>query len=279
MEAKLNHPALKIHNHYHTLNNKNYISPYITTIYALDILREGGNTQQIADYILWYSNRANKLDVYGVSGTIYDLSIDRNGTEHPLDTYDSADGYAGLYLYLVAQYYQKTKDIKLLKTIWHTLKDDIYLILHLQDKDGLTKALAPKNYSTKFLMDNIEAYIGVKSFLYLSKEISIDSTLYNGLKNTLKSAILHELYNNISKEFYWAKDKSKRTLANRNIFYPDIFIKVHLLAFWGDELDIGISKKLWQDILYFFNKNKPALGMEQAIIFNWAKSFAIKNNL
>ncbi len=278
-QASSIHPVLSIYKHYHTIKEKNYISPYITTIYALDLLKEGFAQEEVKSYITWYAKYANKIDKYGISGTAYDLIIDKNGTVHKLETYDSADGYAGLYLYLVAKYDQKYHDTAFLKSIWTTIADTVYLLLYLQDKDGLTKALADKDYTTKFLMDNIESHLGAKAYLYLAQSMHIDAKLYEGLKNTLKSAILHELYNTLLGEFYWVKEKNTSTLANKDILYPDIFIKIHLLAFWGNELQRTTTVKLWSDILKFFDKYNPAMTMEQLVIFNWAKTFAIKHNL
>jgi len=279
IEAKSEHPVLAIYEQYHILKDENAISPYIVSIYALDLLEESKNYEQISNFILWYTQHANKLDHFGVSGTIYDYILDKDGVEHPLKTYDSADGYAGMYLYLIAKYYQKTKDKTLLTTIWPTIEDNIYLLLHLQDKDGLTKALATKGYQTKYLMDNVESYIGVESYLYLANILQKNTQTYMNLQTTLKKGILTELYNNDKKRFYWAKINTEKTLIKKNKFYPDIFAQIHLLAFWGKHIESEVAQKLWQEILYFYNNEKPSFAMEQLIIFQWAKTFALSNKL
>ena len=275
--ATTTHPVLKIYEQFHTIKEENAISPYIVSIYAIDLLENGDHNEIVSDFILWYTTHANKLDCFGVSGTIYDYVIDKNGTEHPLKTYDSADGYAGMYLYLVTKYYQKTKDRTLLNKIWSTIEDNIYLILYLQDKDGLTKALAHKNYEIKYLMDNVESFLGVKSYLYLVNELNKPALKYEGLRDTLKNAILTELYNKKTKTFYWAKENNTYSEVNNSIYYPDLFSKIHLLAFWGEEIDEDMRTKLWKDIIHFYTYSTANTSMEQMIIFNWAKNFSLKN--
>jgi len=279
LEAKVMHPALHLYSQYHIIQESNAISPYIVTIYALDILENSENTQQVADFILWYASHANKLDRFGVSGTIYDYNIDKLGNESSTLQYDSADGYAGLYLYLVYKYYEKTKDKTLVQKIWATLKDDVYLLLHLQDKDGLTKALAGKSYHTKYLMDNVESYLGVKSYCYLARILNKKTDTYLGLQNTIKNGIMNDLYDTDQKRFYWAKDNVHKTIIKNNIFYPDIFAQIHLLAFWGENLEPKVAQKLWHEILEFYTIHKPSFAMEQLIIFQWAKAYALSHQL
>lgn len=260
-------------------DKNNTINPYILTIYALDILENSHQNHEVENFIKWYTKRANKLDKFGVSGTIYDYHIDKNGTEYSLEKYDSADGYAGLYLYLLAKYYKKTKNKQLIKNAWSTIEDNVYLLAHLQDEDGLTKALATKDYHVKFLMDNVESHIGVTAYLYLANELQMSTKNYTYLQSSLKEAILRELYNPQANNFYWAKEKSHLSPINTNIFYPDVFAQMHMLAFWGQELNPDVAKTLWSSITQFIQHNKTQLSMEQLIIFNWAKTFALNNNL
>jgi hypothetical protein len=272
------HPALAVEEQFLAIKKRNFVSPYITSIFALDILRNGGDIDKVRDFILWYAQRANRLDRFGVSGTVYDRIIYSSGKERSLNRYDSADGYAGMYLYLVAEYYRKTGDKSIVRKVWSVLRDNVYLILYLQDKDGLTKALAG-SYRTKYLMDNVESCIGAASYVYLAREIGVDIGYYSGLKESLKNAIMTQLYDEKKKIFYWEKEGRWRNPARVYRYYPDTFAKIHLLAFCGRELRRDIARKLWYDIRRLYRSRKPRMGMEQMIIYNWAKSFALKNRL
>jgi len=278
--AVSSHPVLNIYKKYHTVKEKNAISPYIICIYALDILKNTEETKLVYDFILWYAEHSNKIDRFGVSGTIYDFDIYSTGKESALKSYDSADGYAGMYLYLVTEYYKRTHDRELLSKIWDLMKDSAYLLIHLQDADdGLTKALPQATYKTKYLMDNVESFMGAASFLYLAKQRGVPAKEYLAFKLSIKEAIFEELYNKEDGAFYWSKEGDMIKKTNNNTFYPDIFARIHMLAFWGDELESDIAMKLWYEIRSFFDNNKVILPMEQIIIFDIARAFALRNNL
>jgi len=274
------HPALQIQSKFELLQQDNYVSPYIVTIYALELLKHKDEVENVKAFIWWYINHINKSDRYDISGTIYDYSITQKGEEHSLKNYDSADGYAGLFLYLVGQYYELTKDKTFLKTIFPMLKDTIYLIFHLQDKDGLTIALSKSSSKTKYLMDNVESFLGTQAYIDLSQKFGTeDDKRYLGLKETLKQAIFTQLYDPVKRQFYWAKEGKKVFVPSEKIFYPDMFSQIHLLAFFGKYLDRKTSIKLWQRILKFYKKEPPCLSMEQLLIFERARTFALKHQL
>ena len=299
------HPVLTINKKFVPLEQANTVCPYTTSIFALDMLKSTKKETaklEVKKFILWYVSHTNKLDNYGLSGTIYDYEILLNGQEKSLQSYDSADGYAGMFLYLVREYYSVTKDKELIKTIFPTLKDMAYLIYHLKDSDGLTVALAKKDYDTKFLMDNVESYIGIESYIYLAKVIDTKTMEYTSLKDELKNAILNILYDEKSGLFYWAKDGDVLYKSSQNVFYPDMFAQIHLLAFFGKNISKQKVEDIWYKILSMLDKRSNEddsapiksifnhiknifsdeshkFSMEQFIIFGWARAYILKNQI
>jgi len=299
------HPVLVINKKFVPIEKENLVSPYMTCIYALDLLEHGGHLNTVRNFIIWYVEHLNKTDRFGVSGTIYDYRIDRDsGEEHSTERYDSADGYAGMFLYLVNRYYEAGGDAGFVQKIFPSLKDTVYLIYYLRDsRDGLVRALPIEGYHTKYLMDNVEAWLGVSSYLSLAETFEVkgdipQAKVYVLFQNELKSAILNQLYDSESTLFDWAKTEEKNYESNASVFYPDMFAQMHLLAFWGNQIDRKTAEKLWHKIkilvahkdinVAFFGKiqskknsinNDSIIAIEQLIIFNWAKAYALKNNL
>lgn len=300
-----NHPLLAINEKFIPLEKKNRVSPYMTMIYALDLLRYGGHNDMVKRFIQWYVDHINRIDCFGVSGTVYDYSIDlHDGKEYSYARYDSADGYAGMFLYLVADYYEKSGDKQFIEKIFPALKDTVYLIYHLRDSsDGLVKALPFKNYQIKYLMDNVESWMGLKAYISLARVFGREDEnqqikAYTSFQNELKSAILSQLYNSSSGLFAWAKEGDKRYESVESVFYPDMFAQMHILAFWGEQMSKETAQNLWQKIKALIHRkavnmeafrqerggkyvsgHDPKIAMEQLIIFERAKAFALKNNL
>ena len=293
------HPALTIDQRFEVFDEPKVVSPYITSVYAIDLLEHGGHIAEVRSFMLWYVAHLNRSDIYGVSGSIYDYIVDpKTQKETSLQQYDSADGYAGMFLYLLKRYYEISGDRKLIAKVYPDLKDIVYLIYYLRDpKDSLTRALPKKGYRTKYLMDNVESWIGVDAYIFLSemlgkgKEEQVEA--YRVFRNELKHSIVKHLYDSKTGLFHWAKEGSEISGSTETRFYPDLFAQIHLLAFWGEEIERQKSALLWQKIKYFLSRKsdeievfrqssqseKGIMAMEQIIIFEWAKAFALENNL
>lgn len=293
------HPALTIDGKFEVFDEPKVVSPYITSVYAIDLLEHGGHVAEVRSFILWYIAHLNRSDIYGVSGSIYDYLVDpKTQKEKSLQQYDSADGYAGMFLYLLKRYYEMSGDRKLIEKVYSRLKDVVYLIYYLRDpKDSLTYALPKKDYRTKYLMDNVESWIGVDAYISLSevlgkgKEEEVEA--YRVFRNELGHSIVKYLYDPQNGLFHWAKEGNETSGSTETKFYPDIFAQIHLLAFFGKEIDREKRVLLWQKIKRFILKKgddmelfrpvsedeEGVMAMEQIIIFEWAKAFALTNNL
>jgi len=297
--SMITHPALAIDERFEVVDETKVVSPYITSVYAINLLEHGEHISEVRHFILWYITHLNRSDIYGVSGSIYDYLVDpKTKKEKSLQKYDSADGYAGMFLYLLRRYYEISGDKKLITEVYPDLKDIVYLIYYLRDpEDSLTRALPKKGYRTKYLMDNVESWIGVDAYIFLSevlekgKEEEVEA--YKVFRSELKYSIVKQLYDPKNGLFHWAKEGDEVSKSTETKFYPDLFAQIHLLAFFGEEIDMKKSALLWQKIKYFiamsgdeveiFRQNKQSekdvMAMEQIIIFEWAKAFALENNL
>src|SRR5512139_3207870 len=102
------------------------INPYIVNIIAIYEINKGQNIAKIKNYLVWYFDHLNYPDLDGLTGTIYDYEISETDKETATNAYDSVDGYAGTFLYLVNYYHLQTGDEPLIEKNWHKLRDIAY---------------------------------------------------------------------------------------------------------------------------------------------------------
>jgi len=112
-------------------------------------------------WMQWYVRHLNWSDVWGLGATIYDYNV--SGTkETSTNNADSTDSYQGTILSLAWQFY-KTGDADAqwyVKSIAAELDAIGQSLVRTQQGDGLT--WAKPDYQIKFLMDNCEAYRGLR---------------------------------------------------------------------------------------------------------------------
>jgi len=269
--ALAEHPAIAIVKIYaHEGDDLNSINPYIITILALNEVRHARHLDEVRRFILWYFSKINRSDYHGLSGTIYDYIIE-NGTERSTDQYDSADGYAGLFLHLLHQYVRKTNDIEILRLHWKEIESIARVILALQDQKGLTKALPDR--PQKYLMDNCEAFGGMTGYTELRKRIGKrDSAYFNKARNALKKGILAYFYDPKNALFFWALEGGVPSVSEWNLFYPDAFAQLFPVYF-GILADKPLMKqRLWVEFSGRYEASIDDYPIEQRIIFQLTKS-------
>lgn len=247
--SKLN-PAVKVLKYYDPTDDEIYqIQPYITNILALDMLRKDTGLKDVREYIRWYIAHLNYPDKYKLTGTIYDYDIYPDGREFSRDTYDSVDGYAGTFLVLLYQYYLKTGDKSLIDANRQKIFDIAYLLLYLQDSDGLVRAMP--NDDSKYLMDNAEAFAGLKAFNRLAELRNWGQNAdYIEAQENIKTAILTKLFNERTATFYWGADSEKVYESSWDNFYPDALAQLFPLLYGVVDKNSGLSKYIWEE----FNK-------------------------
>lgn len=142
------------------------VFPYFSTIAALGLL-SGTVTEEHAEgalrYQQWYLNHLNTSaqDLQNGRGTVSDCRVIREGAslrEESLQTYDSVDSYAAMFLLLVDRYAQAVSD-----ELLFSRTEDILLVLEALlntiGPNGLS--YAKSEYPVQYLMDNSEVYAGL----------------------------------------------------------------------------------------------------------------------
>ncbi|WP_456464304.1 hypothetical protein [Persephonella sp.] len=222
---------LNIWKYYSTIRKKNYVNSYITTLTAVYLILENKiPIGEIRKYIYWYLDRINTSDHNRITGTIYDFEITLDGKEKPLRIYDSADGYAGLFLTLSTLYCIRKQDYSLIKNYIDKYLDIAYLIVHLKNSKGLTIS-DPQNHQN-YLMNNLEAYGGLLSIIYALKKINHnDFNYYYAHVISFNRDIWQNFYDFKTGYFYWAiTDKTYHQINPDNI-YPDVYSQIFPVAY------------------------------------------------
>ena len=273
-----NNPALELMSYYaREIKDDRTINPYLVNIIAIYEISNGRHISEIKNYILWYFAHLNYPDKEGLTGSIYDFEVNENGREIPTNNYDSVDGYAGTFLYLLNLYHLKTGDKSLIDANWEKIKDIAYLIPYLQVEDGLTKAISRGNNNARYLMDNCEAYAGIKAFNELYSRAGYgQDTYYIKIAENIKSAILEILYDKHSENFYWAIDDNVKHTSNWSVFYPDALAQLFPICF--DVLNVNSTKKidLWREFNKRYNPKTKKFPLEQRMIYEMTKKKMIK---
>jgi hypothetical protein len=244
------------------------VNPYIANITAIREISGQRRIAEVRDYILWYLNHLNYPDKDGLTGTIYDYEISAIGEEKSTGHYDSVDGYAGTFLYLLNLYHGQTGDDVLIEDNWDKIKDIVYLIPYLQCEDGLTRPTLKAKGNVKYLMDNCESFAGIKSFNELSERTGHGrDAFYVETESDIKKAVNLILYSAEKKIFYWAIDDDVKFLSDWKTLYPDSIAQIFPICFSILDEDEGIRKALWKE----FNKNHgekiSGLPIEQLTIY------------
>jgi len=266
-------PALKLMSFYTgEIKDSRTINPYIVNIIAIYEMNKQRHIREVKDYIQWYFDHLNYPDQDGLTGTIYDYQINKTGKEISTNDYDSADGYAGTFLYLLNLYHRQTGDKGLLDTHWEKIKDIAYLIPYLQSEDGLSRARLKSKDNAKYLMDNCEAFAGIKSFNELAARTDrARDPFYLETETNIKNGILETLYNIDMKNFYWAIDDTVKHTSSWSTMYPDALAQIFPIYFGLLDVDREKKKTLWQEFSKRYGDKIKAFPLEQWMIYELTK--------
>jgi len=262
-------PALKLMSVYAgEIKDNQTINPYIINIIAIYEMNKQRNVSEVKNYILWHFGHMNYPDQEGLTGTIYNYKISKAGKELSTNDYDSVDGYAGTFLYLLNLYYQLTGDKGLIEKHWDKIKDVAYLIPYLQGEDGLSRARLKAKDNAKYLMDNCEAFAGIKAFNELSANIGRGKDqFYLETETNIKNGVLEILYNTDTKKFYWAVDDKVKHASDWSILYPDAIAQIFPLYFGVLDDDKGKKKAIWQEFNKRYSDKIKTFPLEQRIVY------------
>ncbi|MFL6438472.1 MAG: hypothetical protein ACJ71Q_12890 [Terriglobales bacterium] len=167
------------------------INPYYSNLAAIGLTRDPSSYAIVQRWMQWYISHLNTSDVWSLGGTMYDYDYS-NGAETPRNTADSTDSYAATFLSLALAFYQ-TGDASAqnyVKSIATELDLIGGVLLKTQQADGLT--WSKPDYQIKYLMDNCEAYRGLRDLAVVFQTAVGDptkSTVYNAAADRMLQGI------------------------------------------------------------------------------------------
>ena len=265
-------PALAIMKLYGSdIEAHDVINPYTVSILAMNEIESGKNIALVKKFITWYLDSLNEEDKDGLTGTIYDFRITKDGSLEPTGDYDSVDGYAGAFLHLLKMYYEKTGDKALLTANWTKIENISYLISYLQDTDGLTRVTAKQR--VKYLMDNSESYAGASAFIALTEAVGKgDKKYYENVRSAVRTGIQEVMYDVRRGNYIWALNGKERFVSNLKVFYPDAYANILLFAYDLSIFDGFTERKtaVWKKLISSHSEQLKNAPIEQRILFRMA---------
>ncbi len=268
--AAAQHPLLALPAYYEGQLGQGVVSPYMVAILGLNEMEHKRNYPEVKRFLQWYFDHLNYPDKHGLTGTVYDYVI-AEGKEEPTGSYDSVDGYAGIFLHLLYKYVAATGDVAFLRENWKKVEDIAYLLAYLQDADGLTFALPDSR--VKYLMDNCEVYGGVVAYLRLRQLVGKpDSSYYQAVRHGVAHGVLGTLYNSKEGLFFWAVQDGKTSASNWKTYYPDAYAQV-LVVYYGllDERLLQ-RKQVWRVFRENYGETIQAVPLEQRLMVELTKA-------
>lgn len=244
--ARPPHPAVELARLFETVPESSYhAKPYFLNLYGISLLRHGFNPQLVVDYLEWYFAHLNYPDRHGLTGSIYDVDVLSGRRQTFRDTYDSVDSYAATFLVLLRDYYVRTADRDRLERHRGRIADIAYLLVYLQDRDGLVRAVP--NSDAKYLMDNCEVYAGLLAYSDLAGRLGWgDPRRYREAAGHVRRAVLDELFDARRGLFAWAKAGGGAQPAHWETFYPDALAQLFPILYGLVEPDSDLAVSLWQ---------------------------------
>jgi hypothetical protein len=154
------------------------LNPYYANIAAIGMTKDPARMPQVVSWINWYIDHLNWPDKWGLYGTTYDYTVS-NGVPIATNNADSTDSYAATFLSLVWNAWQSGNSSARSTILGLSYQLDAIggVIIKTQQSDGLT--WAKPDYQIKYLMDNCEAYRGLRD---------LASTFQNAFGDTTKAA-------------------------------------------------------------------------------------------
>jgi hypothetical protein len=252
------HPAVEMARLFEPIPASSYhAKPYFLNLYGIALLRHGFNPGLVVDYLEWYFASLNYPDHHGLTGSIYDRDILPGGRESPLASYDSVDSYAATFLVLLRDYYVRTSDRARLERHRPRIADIAYLLVFLQDRDGLVRAVPDSD--AKYLMDNCEVYAGLLAYADLAGRLGWDDPRrFREAAGHVRRAVLEELFDPQRRVFAWAKAGGRPQPSHWETFYPDALAQLFPILHGLVEPDSDLAVRLWQQFMLHHNPQTDA---------------------
>ncbi len=206
------------------------ILPYVASYAALGLARAASELHDHADadaawrWLSWYQAHQD------AAGFVTDYEV-TGGTETSTQTYDSTDAYAGMFLAAAGSVWQADPDQSRLKGLARGIAKAVAAVEATQTADGLT--WATPGYHTKLLMDNAEAYGGLRSAVTLATALGDSALATRAAADARRVAAgVASLWNPHSGGFDWAAGAGKTSSApSWTVLYPDAMENVWAIAY------------------------------------------------
>lgn len=218
-------------------------------------------------YISWYIGHMNMPDRYGLPGTVYDYKLEREGLV-PTYRYDSADSYAATFLSLVSYYMEKTLDRRFVLANLDSIDLAASVLTSLQQDDGLVVVM-PKS-STKYLMDNCEAYRGLMDWVGVLESLGLPerASSYRIAAERVRGGIEGILYDAEKGSYAWSLSWYGKRFPKRGKWYPDAVSQIDPITTGVLSPDDPRAVRIWDD----FNAQFPSWNCGvKGDVFPWAK--------
>jgi hypothetical protein len=228
--------------------NSTRIMPYFSNLGVTGLTKNPTYYPNVKNYMEWYWAHVSWPDKFGIYGSINDFDVSSTGTEtavpdpdaqgnhHP----DSTDAYAGTFLSLAYSYYN-TGDASARSYITSIQPPNSNrldyvgeVIVHTKQSNGNNLTWARPDYNIEYLMDNCEAYRGLRDLanLYTAYGLTSQASFYNTHADQMLNGIQTALWNSANNDYYWyTTDSGSSGTVNWNNFYPDAVSQIFPIAF------------------------------------------------
>ncbi|MGA9528979.1 MAG: hypothetical protein WBS24_12770 [Terriglobales bacterium] len=167
------------------------IDPYFANIAAIGMTKDANRMPQVVAWMNWYIGHLNWPDRWGLYGTTYNYTV-TNGIEVSTEDADSTDSYAATFLTLAWNAWQNgdASVRAYIESLSYQLDVIGGVLIQTQQSDGLT--WSKPDYEIKYLMDNSEAYRGLRDLasLYQAFGAQTKAEYYTAAANEMQKGIL-----------------------------------------------------------------------------------------
>ena len=206
------------------------IWPYLSNFAAMGLTRARvvtGNraySDAVWRWLEWYQQHQD------ANGFVTDYRI-VNGVPVSTGDMDSTDSYAGTFLLAARYNWKATRSTSNLRRLKPGIAGAVRAIEATQDADGLT--WAKPAWRVKYLMDQVEAYTGLRAAVEIANAIGDGATATRAASAASRMrAGMNSLWNPATNSYDWAvHDSGVRTPTNWAVFYPDALQQVWAVAF------------------------------------------------
>ncbi|MGI9023604.1 MAG: hypothetical protein ACR2HV_10325 [Acidimicrobiales bacterium] len=207
------------------------VQPYFSNFAAMGLARA---TEVTGDaryagaawrWLSWYQAHQDS------SGFVTDYAITDGVTAASTGDMDSTDAYAGTFLLATWRTWRVTRDRSALAGLRRGLGSAVAAIEATQDTDGLT--WAKPSWRVKYLMDQAEAFAGLRAAADLAGELGDDTLARRATTDADRMrAGVDALWNPATKSYDWAVYASgARQATDWSVLYPDALQQSWAVAF------------------------------------------------